>query len=95
MDIVDYSVITHGRKTLVFVKINERNKSNGGKLSYKMLHNIIYKISDGYCIADRRGAPQIICSTLESCQEFLNSEYSSNYNKLKKLNITDSVDYDT
>jgi hypothetical protein len=87
MDIVDYNLTYHGRKTLVFVKINEQNKSNGGKLSYKMLHNIIYKIANGYCITDRKGIPLIICSTLESCQDFLNSEYSLKYNKRKELDL--------
>lgn len=84
MNIVDYDVVISGNKILVFVNVEEFPTTTS-TISYKTLHNIIYKLSDGYCIADRRGTPLIIRNDLILCEEFLNSEYAKKYNVLKPV----------
>ena len=86
MDIIDYDIITSDNRILVFLKVEEY-PTNAGKLSYKSLTNIIYKLSDGYCVADRKGSPLTVRDNLELCSEFLNEEYSKQYTVIRPLTI--------
>ena len=84
MDIIDYDIITSENKMLVFLKMEEFPHVDC-KLSYKSLHNIIYKLSEGYCVTDKRGAPLTVRDDMKLCEEFLNEEYNRLYNVKKAL----------
>lgn len=87
MDIIDYDIIINDNKILVFLKVEEYPNETG-KLSYKSLNNIIYQLSDGYCVADRRGSPLTVRDSLELCAEFLNNEYSKHYTVARPLTLS-------
>lgn len=78
MDIIGYDIIKSKKLILVFLKIEERS-ANIGKLSYNSLNNIIYKLSNGYCVSDRRGRPLTVRENLKLCEEFLNEEYNKKF----------------
>lgn len=82
MNIIDYDVTVIENKTLIFLKVEQI--VNEGKLSYKTLNNIIYKLSDGYCVTDKKGSPITVRDTMDECEEFLNEEYANNFNKINK-----------
>jgi hypothetical protein len=88
MNIVDYDVIKSDTKILIFIKIEEC--PNQYKLRYKTLSNILYELSSGWCIADRRGKALAIRDDLISCQEFLNEKFSNEYEIEKKLILVDA-----
>lgn len=92
MDIVDYDIVKSDKKILVFIKIEDYPTTNqSNKLSYKSLNNVIYELSDGYCITDKRGVPLIIQKDLILCEKFLNEEYVKIYNVRKKLVLESGV----
>jgi len=84
MDIIDYDIIKSGNKILIFLKVEE-NPEPLGKLSYKTLGNIIYEISGGYCVTDRKGVPLTIRDDLELCTEFIREELSREHTVRKEL----------
>ena len=92
MDIVDYDIIknTSGKtlEYLIFIKVVDETNGSA-KLSYKSLNNMIYKVSDGFCITNRKGTPLVIKEDLKSCQEYLHEEHSKSYNVINPL-ILDS-----
>jgi hypothetical protein len=84
MNIIDYDIIKNENKILIFLKVIE-HPDEIGMLRYKTLNNIIYKISNGFCVTDRRGAPLVIRDSLEMCAEFLNEEYNRMFTVVKEL----------
>jgi signal transduction histidine kinase len=94
MDIVDYDIIENesskSQKFLIFLKVVDSTNETA-KLTYKTLNNIIYEVSDGFCITDRRGTPLVIRKDLEQCEEYLNEEYMKNHNVVKKLVLNTNV----
>lgn len=86
MDIIDYDIIKLEKQTLIFVSIEESPRK-GTKLSYKTIHNMIYPVTGGYCVTDKKGVGLAIRPTLEECSEFLNSELALKYNLKKELKL--------
>lgn len=91
MDIVDYDIVKSDKKILVFIKIEDYPINQSNKLSYKSLNNVIYELSDGYCVTDRKGVPLIIQKDLTLCEKFLNEEYVKTFNVRKKLVLESGV----
>jgi hypothetical protein len=86
MDIIDYDILKLDEKLLIFVSVEEFPRENT-KLSYKTIHNMIYPVSDGYCVSDKKGVGLAIRSTLEECVAFLNSELGLKYNLKADLDL--------
>lgn len=91
MDIVDYDILKNKNKLLVFIRV-EDHPTSSSILSYKSLNNIIYKLSVGYCVANKLGRPIAIRSDLKLCEEFLNQELAKKYNLIKELKLYGNED---
>lgn len=72
--------------------VEDRLNGHGAKLSYKSLHNIIYEMTDGYCVTDRKGKPLVVRETVDECFEFLNEEYLKKFNVHKKIADVSFID---
>jgi len=86
MNIIDYDIIKSDDRLLIFVSVEDFPREDT-KLKYKTIHNMIYPVSGGYCVADKKGVGLAIRPTLEDCVTFLNSELGLKYNLKADLDL--------